>query len=259
MAFIAAAIVAVVLATACSASPTVIPNPSQLAPATMPSPDATPTTGASPVPGGQTPAPVTPVPSKPATARPSPSLVARRSADEESLYLSLRPDARVRCEPRRSGLPARAIAGIECHVGSALVDRVGAYLLEDESAAALTYLERMDAAGALVDSGDCRAGTPHDGAYQGFDGDVDPDQAQVLYRNKLYSIARDGCFLNESGTANFRATCYDGLYIGVLGTTTALASLSAWALAPPSGEEMGDSPGICFGALGGGLGPDSER
>src|SRR4051812_28427009 len=58
------------------------------------------------------------------TAAPS---TARLSAAERRLVEALRADVRPGCAPRRSNLPSDATAGIECKVGSSMVDRVGAY------------------------------------------------------------------------------------------------------------------------------------
>jgi hypothetical protein len=175
---------------------------------------------------------------------------------EQWLVHTLRADVAERCEPRRSGLPAGAVAGIECEVDAPFVDRVGVYSFDaDPRAAARYHLKRMDAEGVLGKDGDCLAGTPADGSWDGPDGSEDNGWT-LTYHEHVYSAARLGCFLNEHGMANVRATC-DGDYIGVLGTTSDIARLTEWVLAVPPGEDETEGPGICFGSLGGGLGQGS--
>ena len=69
--------------------------------------------------------------------------------EERFLVHVLRDDVAQRCEPRRSGLPAGAIAGIECAVNAPFVDSVGVYGFDLPAAAALAYLERMNVEGTL--------------------------------------------------------------------------------------------------------------
>ena len=211
---------------------------------------AAPTTTASP-----STADVSPAPNSRPTAKP-----VKMTDEERGLVLYLRDDAQVDCEPRRSNLPTGATAAVECLLGSALVDRVGVYGFDyDPKTAAIAYLERMDREGVLGIEGDCQGGTPRDASWGGPDGVKDDDESQVTYEGRIYSASRSGCFLNEHRIANFRATCGEGTYIGVLGNTAALDELSDWALRPPPGEMAAAGPGICFGTLGGGLdGPDTE-
>ncbi|HEX6868685.1 MAG TPA: hypothetical protein VF119_07755 [Candidatus Limnocylindrales bacterium] len=170
---------------------------------------------------------------------------------ERFLVLGLREDVGQRCEPRRSGLPKGAIAGIECVVDVPFVDRVGVYGFDlDPTAAGLAYLERMEDEGVLGIEGDCRSGVPGDSSWDGPDGSED-NAWHVTFGRRVYSAARFGCFLNDHGMANIRATC-DGAYIGVLGTTSDIARLTTWALQVPAGQDPTQGPGICFGALGGG-------
>ena len=170
--------------------------------------------------------------------------------------LVLRDDATENCQPRRANLPRRAVAGIECSIQDDVVDRVGVYGFDyDSSAAALTYLERLDSSGALRAGGDCLAGTPQDTPYDDTpDGVVSDEGEQVEYKGAFLAKSRFGCFLNEHGIANFRATCNSEL-IGVLGRNGDLAALSAWALRLPDFDAGSGAsyPGICAGTLGGGL------
>jgi len=196
-----------------------------------------------------------PDPTRRPTSRPIPSISppVGLSDEERGLVLTLREDAQVSCRPRRSNLPIGATAAVECLLGTALVNRVSVYGFGyDPRTAALAYLERMDHETVLGSAGDCLAGTPQDFAWSGQDGVEDANDWQVTYEARIYSASRFGCFLSETGSANFVATCGEGTYIGVVGQTAALDALSAWALRPPPGEEV-SGPGICFGTLGGGL------
>ena len=166
------------------------------------------------------------------------------------------------CQPRRTGLPRRAVGGIECVIANEVVDRVGVYGFDDDDeAAALTYLERMHTYGALGAKGDCLAGTPQDTPHDETpDGARSADGNQVDYQGAIYAQWRFGSFLNEYGIANFRATCAHGNLVGVLGRNGDLAALSGWALQLPDfDEDSGASyPGICAGTLGGGLDGDYD-
>jgi hypothetical protein len=213
------------------------------------------------------PASVTPLPTLLATPSPATTVTKAPSAkpvsmteQESGLVLVLREDARVNCEPRRSDLPIGATAGIECLIGSAIVERVGVYGFDyDPRAAAHAYLERMEREDVLGAGGDCRSGSPGDSPYEGSDGIPDEDSSQVTYKGALYAAARAGCFRNEDGVANFRATC-DSDYIGVLGRTSALDDLTEWAMRVPDDEPYGAAPGLCFGSFGGGIDcPDMEE
>jgi hypothetical protein len=54
-----------------------------------------------------------------------------------------------------------------------------------------------------------------------------------------------GCFLDQFGTANVRATC-GTTYIGILGRDEDLAALHEWAWAAADGEgPVSPKPGIC--------------
>ena len=84
------------------------------------------------------------------------------NADETALIAALRSDAAVRCEPRRTDLPVLAIAGVDCRVGSTLVERVGAYRFRDTRDAATTYLDRLATYDVAPATGDCQSGTGGD-------------------------------------------------------------------------------------------------
>jgi hypothetical protein len=181
--------------------------------------------------------------------------------DERMLAGYLRGDARIGCAPRRSDLPPGATAAVECRVGSALVDRVAVYGfvagtdLEDGEQtyldrAALAYLDRVDREGVLGAQGDCVAGTPQDTSWMGPEADADGSDVyiQIDYKGRPYSVHRYGCFVNEQGFANFRATCGEGAYVGVLGRTARLDEVTEWAVRWPDPEELSfPMPGICAG------------
>ena len=156
------------------------------------------------------------------------------SADEAALVAGLRADAAVDCVPRRTGLPARAIAGIECRVNGALVTRVGAFRFLDARGAVTTYLERLASYHVAPATGDCLAGTSGDVAWMPGDGATGP-----------WVVGRIGCFLDENGTANVRATC-GSMYVGVLGRDADLAALDRWVRTSDHGQVgTGEPPGIC--------------
>ena len=179
---------------------------------------------------------------------------------ERELMGFLREDVRIRCEPRRSDLPEGATAAVECRADSPLVERVGVYgFLAGNSSdddqifldrAAFAYLDRMERQGVLGASGDCVAGTPQDVSWMGREADSDDSNVyiRVEYAGRPYSVHRYGCFVNEQGVANFRATCGEGAFVGVLGRTSRLDELSAWALRWPDPENLSfPMPGICAG------------
>jgi hypothetical protein len=79
------------------------------------------------------------------------------------------------------------------------------------------------------------------------DGEADFDDPGVFnWENEAMMPERVGCFRNEDGVANVRATC-GAAYIGVLGRGTDLSDLTDWSWTYPKGYEprMPDSPGIC--------------
>ena len=73
----------------------------------------------------------------------------------------LRSDAAIGCAPRRTDLPARATAGVECRVNGAVVGRVGRTAFADARDAAPTYLERLASYGSSR-RGDCPGGKSGD-------------------------------------------------------------------------------------------------
>lgn len=191
--------------------------------------------------GSAIPAPtIRSTPSPTATARPTPTERPSFTAQERYVLGQLRTDARIDCAPRRTGLPAGADAGVECRVHSALVDRVGIYSLPESGpeSALGTYLARLAQAGVKPQQGDCARGTPGDSSWPSYLADEDGGGG--------ISTFRSGCFLDDSGQANVRVTCYGGIYIGVVGKNDDLAALYAWAWRVAKGESTHrDPPGIC--------------
>jgi hypothetical protein len=170
------------------------------------------------------------------------------NAEEEELVSELREDARVDCRPRRTDLPHLAVAGVECYPSDDLVARVGIYGFATNRDAAMAYLDRMSSAGVLPNSAPCSDGNPGDAAWTPGDGEGSVDDPEAIVVKGQFLIPyRSGCFFDENGTANFRATCWNPTYVGVLGRTRDIAALEAWAWAYPADVEPGTPgpPGIC--------------
>jgi hypothetical protein len=232
------------LLVACATSPGPVGSP-----VTTPGPTIAPIQSATPAGPSATPVPSVAATPAPSVEPPTPSQTPfDYLAAEQRLLDALRADARIGCAPRRSGLPDHAIAGIECQIGSALVDRVGVYGFDgsldangNEVGTALqAYLARLDAAGIKPRSGDCAAGTAGDRAWPTNVGDVGEAGGGSL------RAERSGCFRDGTGIANVRLTCYDDIYIGVLGTGRDIAPLYAWAWKVAPGDSVDrDPPGLC--------------
>ena len=169
--------------------------------------------------------------------------------EEEALIAALRLDAAVNCEPRRADLPEGALYGIECRPDDPLVARVGIYWFPSPNEAAHGYMTRMAEYGVDVNAGDCGRDIPGDAPWRPGDGEGSIEDPGVFnWENSVLSPDRSGCFVDENGVANVRATCGNA-YIGVLGTGTDLSELNDWAWTYPAGYEPGtpDMPGICVG------------
>jgi hypothetical protein len=164
-----------------------------------------------------TPAPATPAPTARPTAHPSPASTPVPFTREEAYLLAgVRRDV-VDCEPVRSALPQRATAGIECGADTRVVARVGFYLFDDESDLLAAYFARMKAEGVQIERGGiCSEGESEHG-YISTDGR--PESVPN----------RGGCFINDAGFANYRATLPDRVYIGILGRDADMAALEDWA------------------------------
>jgi hypothetical protein len=170
--------------------------------------------------------------------------------DEASLLGAIRPDAAVRCAPRRADLPDGTLAAIECRPADGTAARVGLYRLPSANEAAYTYMTRMARAGVDVNEGDCGRDIAGDAPWTPGDNEGSISDPGVFnWENEVLSPNRSGCFLDENGTANVRATCGD-VYVGVLGNGTDLSDLNDWTWRYPDGYEPGtpDAPGICVGS-----------
>jgi len=111
-------------------------------------------------------------------------------------------------------LPRDAIAGIECGSDDAGVARIGFYLFENDADMLDAYVFRMKAEGVALDSGNCRDGE-HESAYT-------PGDGLLPHRN--------GCFINDEGYANYRATLPGfHVYIGILGSMDNMPYLEDFA------------------------------
>jgi hypothetical protein len=135
------------------------------------------------------------------------------TVDEQYLLDGIRRGA-VDCRPLRDGLPPHATGGIECDSDDPAVARVGFFRFDGEADMLAAYFARMDAEGVKRDSVACTDGEG-ESAYI-------PGEEEVA--------SRHGCFVNDEGYANYRATLPGVLvYIGVLGRTGDMRSLEDFA------------------------------
>src|SRR5262249_57987297 len=63
------------------------------------------------------------------------------------------------------------------------------------------------------------------------------------------TAGRSGCFLDENGTANVRATC-GSTYVGVLGRDDIIDELYRWTWRPRTAQQGSAPPGICASGTG---------
>jgi hypothetical protein len=207
----AASLVAILALVGCSpTAPTPAPTPQ------APGPSATPDVSAPAVPASPSPsAPA--VPTEPPVATPEPTPTATPVAmnrDERYLEAGILRGA-FDCEPVRANLPPRALAGIECDADDRAVARVGFYLFEDSEDLLRAYFARMASEGIAIESGAC-GGTEGEGAYIPWEGNEPAPN-------------RHGCFINDAGFANYRATLPDRVYIGILGSSADMQALADFA------------------------------
>ena len=205
---LAAALAASLIVVACGTASAPSPSPSD-----APSPTPVPSESAPPSP---TAAPSEAPPSEAPSEAPSDDPVEQApTAEEQYLIDGVRRGAE-NCKPVRVDLPDGAVAGIECTADDAAVARVGFYLFEDETSTVSAYLARMAAEGITLDSGSCVDGAGEvEGAYVPFEGQ---------------SPWRAGCFINDQGYANYRATLPGShVYIGILGNSDDMAALEDFA------------------------------
>jgi hypothetical protein len=218
---LAASLMAALLLAACGAS---TPSPSQHGVTTpTPSIPADPSTPPSADPTAKppvaTPAPtVQPTPKPTAQPRPEPTPRPTQPAfNRAERYLI---DGIMRgegdCRPVRTGLPGEAIAGIDCDLVSTPVARMGYYLFENDADMLAAYLDRMRAEGVALESGSCLDG--------------ESETAYIPWAGDDIAPYRHGCFVNDDGYGNYRATIPGfHVYVGLLGRTAAVRPLEDWA------------------------------
>lgn len=181
------------------ASPSVQPSPSEV-PVVTPSPSADPTAA----------------PTAKPTPKPTPKPLVP-NAREKYLIAGVRRGA-IDCQPVRADLPSRAVAGIECRADDRAVAKVGFYLFKSDKDTLNAYLQRMTAEGVELESGGCIAG------------EGEGENAYVPWEGPGIAPWRNGCFINDAGFANFRATLPgEHVYIGILGRTANMAALADFA------------------------------
>jgi hypothetical protein len=216
---LAASLMAAFIFAACGAStppprkPAVVTPPSP-APSIPVDPSTEPT--APPV---VTPAPtVRPSPEPEPTAKPTPRPTAPAFNRAERYLIDGIMRGEGDCSPVRAGaLPGDAIAGIDCDLIGSSVARVGYYLFENEAELLDAYFARMRAEGIALESGGCWDG-------EGESAYIPWDEADGV------APYRHGCFLNDEGYANFRATLPGShVYVGLLGRSADMSALYEWA------------------------------
>jgi hypothetical protein len=217
---LAASLVAALILAACGAS---TPTPSQTpaspvpsqptvsAPPASPSP-STPADPATPEPTAKPPA--TPAPTVKPTPKPTPKPVAFNRAERYLIDGIMRGEGE--CKPVRTGLPARAIAGIDCDLDATPVARMGYYLFKSDADMLAAYLGRMRAEGIALESGGCLEG--------------EGESAYIPWAGDDIAPYRQGCYVNDDGYGNFRATLPGfHVYVGLLGRTAQVRPLEDWA------------------------------
>ncbi|HEY3334029.1 MAG TPA: hypothetical protein VGK16_02240 [Candidatus Limnocylindrales bacterium] len=118
------------------------------------------------------------------------------------------------CRPLRANLPTRTTGAIECGWDDPSVARVGFFLFDGEVDMLAAYYARMDAEGVKRNSVACVDGAGESPYTPGGD----------------TVASRQGCFVNDAGYANYRATIPAYLlYVGVLGRTGDMAALANFA------------------------------
>ena len=208
---LAASLVATLILAACGAAPIApspVPSASPTAPSAPPS-VAPPSVAPSPT---APPSPTSPA----ATPEPSPAQVPADFTAAERYLLDGARRGAIDCEPAGGSddLPKDAIAGIECDSDDPAVARIGFYLFANDADMLDAYFLRMNAEGVSRDSGTCNEGEG-EGAYTPGEGEI---------------ASRNGCFINDEGFANYRATLPGAhVYIGVLGRSGDTRALDAFA------------------------------
>jgi hypothetical protein len=226
---LAASLVALFVLVACAAPGAPTPSPSAAPSIPVASPSAAPSQAVVPTPAPTPTATPTAEPTVKPTAKPTPVAFSR---DEAYLRAGVRHDV-VDCEPVRSALPPRALAGIECDADDRAVARVGFYLFDDESDLLAAYFARMKAEGVETESGTmCSEGESERGYF--------PSDGEFV-------AERAGCFINDAGFANYRATLPSSVYVGILGRSADMGALEdfawKWSVDVPGSPTLWVEPG----------------
>ena len=204
----AAALAALFVVAACGSTTDPSPSPSD-----GPSQSPVPSVSAPPSPSVEPSAEPSVEPTAEPTEAPTEQPIVVTS-DEQYLIDGVLRDAED-CRPVRADLPAGAIAGIECTSDDPAVAEIGFYLFEDEAATVAAYLARMAAEGIALETGGACVDGEGEGSYVPYEGQ---------------SPWRSGCFLNDEGYANYRATLPGShVYFGILGRSDDMAALADFA------------------------------
>jgi hypothetical protein len=212
---LAASLVATVLLAAYSVAPIVpspVPSPSPAGPSAPPSVAPPSVAPPSVAPPSVAPSPKPPV----ATPEPPAAEVPPEFTAAERYLLDGVVRGATDCEPAGGSddLPRDAIAGIECDSDDGAVARIGFYLFGNDADMLDAYFFRMNAEGVARDSGTCYEGEG-ESAYTPGEGEIP---------------SRNGCFVNDEGFANYRATLPGvHVYIGILGRSGDTRALDAFA------------------------------
>ena len=210
---LAASLMAAVVVAACG-SATSLPSPAVVS--TQPaSPVPTATADPTPEPTATPPA-VTPAPTAQPTPDPTPRPTAPAYSRAERYLIEGIMRGESDCSPVRSGLPGRAIAGIDCDLVGSPAARIGYYLFRNEADMLKAYLARMKAEGIGLETGGCMDG--------------EGEASYVPWAGDDLSPYRQGCYINDQGYGNYRLTLPGfHVYVGLLGRTADFRSLEDWA------------------------------
>ena len=218
---LAASLVAALVLAACgSATPppsqgAVSPPPASPAPSVPTDPSAPPPASPTAEPPAATPEPTTRPTPKP-TTRPTPRPTEPSFSRAERYLIDGIMRGEGSCSPVRSGLPDRAIAGIDCDLDATPVARMGFYLFRNEADMLDVYLARMEKEGIGLETGGCLNG--------------EAEASYIPWAGDDISPYREGCFVNDEGYANYRATLPGfHVYVGLLGRTPYGTPLADWA------------------------------
>jgi hypothetical protein len=186
-------------------------------PPASPAPSA-PTDPSTPEPADPTAAPpvVTPAPTAKPTPKPTPRPTAPSFSKAEKYLIGGIMRGESDCSPvRGTRLPGDAIAGIDCDLVGSPAARMGFYLFKNEADMLDAYLARMAAEGIELESGGCF--------------EVEGEASYIPWAGDDIGPYRHGCFINDEGYGNYRATLPGShVYFGLLGRSANVSSLYEW-------------------------------